>query len=51
MRNQLIQKEYKKKLKLINHYNKKYYNDNVSEITDSEYDLLKKEIIDLEKKK
>ena len=51
MRNQLIQKEYKKKLKLINYYNKKYYNDNISEITDSEYDLLKKEIIDLEKKK
>ena len=50
MRNQLIQKEYKKKLKLINYYNKKYYNDNISEITDSEYDLLKKEIIDLEKK-
>ena len=49
MRNQLIQKEYKKKLKLINYYNKKYYNDNISEITDSEYDLLKKEIIDLEK--
>ena len=33
------------------YYNKKYYNDNISEISDSEYDLLKKEIIDLEKKK
>ena len=51
MSNQLIQKEYIKKVKLINYYNKKYYNDNVSEISDSEYDLLKKEIIDLEKKK
>ena len=50
MRNQLIQKEYNKKVKLINYYNKKYYNDNISEITDSEYDLLKKEIIYLEKK-
>ncbi len=50
MRNQLIQKEYNKKVKLLNYYNKKYYNDNISEITDSEYDLLKIEIIDLEKK-
>ena len=50
MSNQLIQKEYIKKVKLINYYNKKYYNDNVSEISDSEYDLLKKEIIDLEKR-
>ena len=47
MRNQLILEEYKKKIKLINYYNKKYYNDNISEITDAEYDLLKKEIIDL----
>ena len=49
MRNQLILEEYKKKIKLINYYNKKYYNDNISEITDSEYDTLKKEIINLEK--
>tara|TARA_B100001057_G_scaffold8187_1_gene7513 strand:- start:7892 stop:9922 length:2031 start_codon:yes stop_codon:yes gene_type:complete len=49
MSNQLIQKEYEKKIRLINYYNKKYYNDNISEITDSEYDSLKKEIIDLEK--
>ena len=49
MSDQLIQKEYRRKVKLINHYNKKYYNDNTSEITDAEYDLLKKEIIDLEK--
>ncbi len=46
----LIQKEYKQKIKLLNHYNQRYYNENFSEITDSEYDLLKKEIIDLEKK-
>ena len=50
MRNQLIWKEYNKKLKLIKYYNKKYYNENISEITDSEYDLLKQEIIYLEKK-
>jgi DNA ligase (NAD+) len=50
MKNQLIQKKYEKKLKLIKYYNKKYYNENISEITDSEYDLLKKEIITLEKK-
>ena len=50
MSNQLIQKEYKKKIRLINYYNKKYYNENISEISDAEYDNLKKEIIDLEKK-
>ncbi len=50
MRNQLIWREYNKKLKLINYYNKKYYNENISEITDSEYDLLKQEIVYLEKK-
>ncbi len=50
MSSQLIKKEYKKKLKLINYYNKKYYNENISEITDAEYDLLKREIADLEKK-
>ena len=50
MNKDLIQKEYKKKLKLFNHYNQKYYNDNISEITDFEYDKLKKDIIDLEKK-
>ena len=50
MNKNLIQKEYKKKIKLLNHYNQKYYNDNISEITDSEYDRLKNEIINLEKK-
>ena len=49
MSNQLIQKEYNKKVKLIKYYNKKYYNDNISEITDADYDNLKKEIIELEK--
>ena len=50
MKKDLIQKEYKKKIKLLNHYNKKYYNDNISELTDEEYDYLKKEIILLEEK-
>jgi len=50
MSNELIQKEYKKKIKLLTYYNQKYYNDNVSEINDYEYDKLKKEIINLEKK-
>ncbi len=50
MSNELIQKEYKKKIKLINHYNKKYYDNNVSEISDSNYDYLKKEVLLLEKK-
>ncbi len=50
MKKDLIQKGYKNKIKSLNYYNKKYYNDNISEITDSEYDQLKKSIIDLEKK-
>ena len=50
MSNELIQKEYKKKIKSLTYYNQKYYNDNISEINDYEYDKLKKEIINLEKK-
>ena len=50
MNKDLIQKEYKKKIKLLNYYNQKYYNDNTSEIADSEYDYIKKDILDLEKK-
>ena len=50
MKDELIQKEYNKKIKLINYYNQKYYNNNISEISDSEYDELKKDILDLEKK-
>ncbi len=50
MDNQIIRKEYQKKIKQLKYYNKRYYNDNTSEITDSEYDLLKKKIIELEKK-
>ncbi len=50
MSNELVKKEYKNKIKLINHYNKKYYDDNFSEVSDSEYDNLKEEILLLEKK-
>ena len=50
MNNELIKNEYIKKIKLINKYNKKYYDDNVSEISDSEYDCLKEEILSLEKR-
>ena len=45
----LIRKKYKQKIELLIFYNKKYYNDNISEIADSKYDKLKKEIITLEK--
>ena len=46
----LLKKKYNQKIKLINYYNKKYYNDNLSEVLDSEYDTLKKEIVLLEEK-
>ena len=41
----LVQKDYKEKIKLLNYYNKKYHDENKSEITDSEYDNLKKKIL------
>ena len=50
MSNELIQKEYKKKIKSLVYYNKRYYNGNISEISDFEYDELKNEILNLEKK-
>ena len=50
MNDKLIQKKYIKKIQLLNNYNKKYYDHNISEITDSEYDLLKQEILELEKR-
>ena len=46
----LIKKNYKKKIELYNYYNKKYYDQNISEIPDAAFDNLKNEIIDLEKK-
>ena len=50
MNKNLIKKKYKEKLKLLNYYNKKYYDENNSEISDSKFDILKKEIIELENK-
>ena len=50
MNKTLIKNKYKKKIRLIQKYNKKYYNDNLSKITDSEYDELKKEVLILENK-
>ncbi len=50
MKKNLIQKDYKKKIKSLIYYNQRYYNDNISEISDSDYDELKKDIINLEKK-
>ena len=50
MNEKLIWKEYQEKIKSLAYYNKSYYDDNKSVITDSEYDKLKKEITDLEKK-
>ena len=43
-----IIRDYQKKIKLIRKYNKLYYNDDSPLISDSEYDKLKKEVIDLE---
>ena len=41
---------YKKKLKLLEKYNKEYYIDSKPSVTDNEYDFLKKNILSLEKK-
>jgi len=45
-----IKKKYKSKIKEIVKHNKLYYDKNNPIISDLEYDILKKEIIDLEKK-
>ena len=50
MDKKLIRNNYEKKVKLLNYYNRKYFNENLSEISDSKYDLLKKEIETLEEK-
>jgi len=50
MNNEKIKNDYIKKIKKINQLNKNYYDKNNSLVTDAEYDLLKKEIIELEKK-
>ena len=45
-----IKNDYLKKIKKINEFNESYYDKNRPLIPDNEYDLLKKEITDLEKK-
>ena len=50
MNKNLIKKRYKEKIRLFNYHNKKYYDENISEISDVNFDRLKKEILDLEKK-
>mgnify|MGYP001354443873 CR=1 FL=1 len=50
MNKDLIKKKYREKIKLLSYYNKKYYSENTSEISDSKFDQLKREIIELEKK-
>ena len=48
MKNIKIEKEYLKKIELFQEYNKYYYDKSDPQVTDSEFDLLKKEIIELE---
>ena len=43
--------KYKKKINLLKKHNKLYFNKDNPEISDAKYDDLKKEIVDLEKKK
>ncbi len=43
-------KEYKEKIKKYKKYSKKYFEDNTSIVTDQDFDLLKKEILEIEKK-
>ncbi len=45
-----IKKEYIKKIKLFQKYSKEYYNNDNSLISDQEFDILKSDILNLEKK-
>ena len=45
-----IKKEYIKKIKILEKHNESYYDKNSPKISDSDYDSLKKEILNLEKK-
>ena len=48
MTRKFIEKEYLKKIGLLKKYNQSYYIDSKSKITDNEFDILKKEILELE---
>jgi DNA ligase (NAD+) len=50
MKNDKILKEYRNKINILVRHNNNYYTHNISKITDAEYDILKKEILELEKK-
>ena len=50
MNDKEINKNYLKKIQLIKKYNEFYYNKNSSIISDYEFDILKKEVLELEKK-
>ena len=49
MKKSEIQKIYKNKLSLINKHNESYYDKSSPIISDSEYDILKKDLLELEK--
>ena len=50
MKDSLIKNEYLKKIKLFHKYNKAYFDASKPLITDQEFDILKKQIFELEKK-
>ena len=50
MNNELIKKDYSKKIKLYNKYNRHYYEKSKPLVSDKEFDDLKREILQLEKK-
>ena len=50
MNDNLIKKNYLKKTKLLNKYNKFYYDKNNPAVNDQEYDQLKKDVPEIEKK-
>ena len=50
MTDEKIKQKYQKKIKLFQKYNKYYYNFNKPIVLDNDFDLLKSEIIKLEKK-
>ena len=50
MKKEVIKKIYKSKIREITKHNKLYYDKSIPIISDSQYDILKKEIIDLELK-
>ena len=48
MSNKKIESQYKKKIELINYYNKFYYDKNRPKVSDKEYDELKTSILSME---